>query len=390
MICIVSIITVIYPHSSADKTAYAADETEKKLEEEIDKALTELSTDELEKYFDALDTDLKTSLGGSLKALLKGILDGNINLSSAQVIEYLINSATKQFATTAASLTGIAILAIFYGMSGQLTSGFKKESTKQLVYWAVYGGIVVTVAITISNLIIEIKSVLNLIADIIEAGSPIFATIITAIGGSSAIGFIEPAVTLLCGIEVKTIVSFILPLFYAVTVFTIVGNMSDNIKLDKLSKALKSIGSWTLGIMFSLITTLLSVQGLVGASIDTVSIKSAKFALSSYVPILGGYLSEGFDIVCAGAVLIKNAVGLALFLVMLGTMLVPIIKTVLYSLSLKLLAGFLEPITDKKVTDLLYVTGQNLLLPVSACAGVGFTVFVLLSIIIGAFNAGVV
>lgn len=383
-------IAVLYTATTNNVTAFAVSETEEALEDEIAKALSELSTEELDKYFESLNEDLKTSLGGSVKALIEGILDGNISLNSTEIVNYLINSVTKQFTATVASLLGIAILAIFYGMSGQLTSGFKRESTKQLVYWAVYGGIAVTIAISVSNLIIEIKSVVNLISDIVEVCAPIFATLVTAIGGSSAIGFIEPAVTLLCGIEVKTVISFILPLFYAVTVFTIIGNMSDNIKLDKLSGALKSIGSWTLGIMFSLITTLLSVQGLVGASINTVSIKSAKFALSSYVPILGGYLSEGFDIVCAGAVLIKNAVGLAVFLILLGTMLAPLIKTVCYSLALKLLAGFLEPITDSKVTNLLYTTGQNLMLPISACAGVGFTVFVLLFIVIGAFNAGVV
>lgn len=383
-------IAVLYTATTNNVTALAVSETEEALEDEISKALSELSTEELDKYFESLNEDLKTSLGGSVKALIEGILDGNISLNSAEIVNYLINSVTKQFTATVSSLLGIAILAIFYGMSGQLTSGFKRESTKQLVYWAVYGGIAVTIAISVSNLIIEIKSVVNLISDIVEVCAPVFATLVTAIGGSSSIGFIEPAVTLLCGIEVKTVISFILPLFYAVTVFTIIGNMSDNIKLDKLSGALKSIGSWTLGIMFSLITTLLSVQGLVGASIDTVSIKSAKFALSSYVPILGGYLSEGFDIVCAGAVLIKNAVGLAVFLILLGTMLAPLIKTVCYSLALKLLAGFLEPITDSKVTNLLYTTGQNLMLPISACAGVGFTVFVLLFIVIGAFNAGVV
>lgn len=383
-------IAVLYTATTNNVTALAVSETEEALEDEISKALSELSTEELDKYFESLNEDLKTSLGGSVKALIEGILDGNISLNSAEIVNYLINSVTKQFTATVSSLLGIAILAIFYGMSGQLTSGFKRESTKQLVYWAVYGGIAVTIAISVSNLIIEIKSVVNLISDIVEVCAPVFATLVTAIGGSSSIGFIEPAVTLLCGIEVKTVISFILPLFYAVTVFTIIGNMSDNIKLDKLSGALKSIGSWTLGIMFSLITTLLSVQGLVGASIDTVSIKSAKFALSSYIPILGGYLSEGFDIVCAGAVLIKNAVGLAVFLILLGTMLAPLIKTVCYSLALKLLAGFLEPITDSKVTNLLYTTGQNLMLPISACAGVGFTVFVLLFIVIGAFNAGVV
>lgn len=373
-----------------DMCAYADSDIEKKLEEEVERKLTDLDTHELDEYFNYLDENLKTSFGGSIKNLIAEILNGEAELGSGKIVEFLVKSASGFFSTSCASLIGIALLSILYSMSGQLTSGFKKESTRQIVYWAVYGGIAVTVAITVSNLILEMKTVINTISKIIEAGMPIFATLITALGGSGASAFLAPSVSLICGVAVKVVISFVLPLFYAVTVFTIIGNMSDNIKLDKLSKALRSVGSWTLGVMFSVIAALVSAQGLAGASLDTVSIKSAKFALSSYIPILGGYLAEGFDIVCAGAVMVKNAFGLAVLLLIIASVLTPILKTICYSLALKLLAGFLEPVTDSKVTNLLYVTAQNITLPIAACAGIGFLVFIMFTVLIGAFNAGVV
>ncbi len=374
-----------------ERVANAKEEDIKKeMENEIDKVIDGLDSKELDEYFDSLDEALKSSLGGSIKVLLKNIIDGNVSIGSEEILNYLIKAVLKNLSATFASLAGIAVLAIFYGMSEQLTSGFKRESTKQLVYWTVYGGIAVTIGISVSNLIIDIKNVITSISRLTEISVPIFATIITAIGGTGTVGFLEPCVTLFCGFAVKIIVTFVLPVFYAVTVFTIIGNMSDNIKLDKLSKALKSVGSWTLGLTFSIITAMISAQGLVGASIDTVSIKSAKFALSSYIPILGGYLAEGFDIVVASAVLIKNAFGLALLIAILLITLVPIIKTVCYSLALKLLSGLLEPVTDAKVTNLLYNTAQNLSLPIASCAGVGFMIFVIFMTVIGAFNAGVV
>ena len=134
--------------------------------------------------------------------------------------------------------------------------------------------------------------------------------------------------------------------------------------------------------MFGLITTF--------AGIDTVAVKSAKFALSSYVPILGGYLSEGFDIVLASGVLIKNALGLGVFVVLSVIIVVPIVKLVLFSSVLKLAAGIIEPVGDPRISELIYNTASNFNLLIAAIAGVGFLIFVMLMIIIGAYNVGVV
>jgi hypothetical protein len=56
----------------------------------------------------------------------------------------------------------------------------------------------------------------------------------------------------------------------------------------------------------------MTVQGITSASIDGISIRATKYAISNSIPIVGGFLRDGFDIVIAGSVLIKNAVGIIL------------------------------------------------------------------------------
>ena len=104
---------------------------------------------------------------------------------------------------------------------------------------------------------------------------------------------------------------------------------------------------------------------------------------------LGGYLSEGFDIVMASGVLIKNALGLGVFVVLVLTVTVPIIKMVLFSAILKLTAGIIEPVGDPKISELIYNTASNINLLIACVAGVGFLIFVMLMLVIGAFNVGV-
>ena len=134
---------------------------------------------------------------------------------------------------------------------------------------------------------------------------------------------------------------------------------------------------------------LMSAQGIVGASIDNVSIRSAKFALSSYVPILGGYLSDGFDIVLASGVLIKNALGLAGVMMLIAAVAGPVLKILVISLALRLAGGILEPVSDEKISGLLYTTGKNLMVLVSIILGLFFLVFVVFMLVITSCNAGV-
>ena len=68
----------------------------------------------------------------------------------------------------------------------------------------------------------------------------------------------------------------------------------------------------------------------------------------------------------------------------------PLIKLIMFSLVLKLTAGIVEPVGDKKISEMVYGAAGCLNLLIAAVAGTAFLVFVMLLLIIGAFNTGVV
>lgn len=94
-------------------------------------------------------------------------------------------------------------------------------------------------------------------------------------------------------------------------------------------------------------TAFISVQGITAGSIDGISIRTAKFAIKSYVPILGSYLSDGMGIILASSNLIKNAVGATGLFLLLATIISPLIELILFMLILKLVSGIIEPLGNK-------------------------------------------
>ena len=376
-------------NGDAQSDSEAVENVREELEDEVDKNLSGLINSELENYFSQIDPD-NLSIGNSFRELIESVIAGENPLTPDAVLKMITDAILGSLSGILLTMITIVVLSLLGGLGESLSSGFAKSGTSQLIYWSVYGGIVVTLGIAINGVITSARETIDGIAQLINYTFPVFVTLLTALGGSGGVSALAPVTLMINGTVSGVVIAVVLPLFYATVVFTIVGNMSDNVRLGKLTKALKSIGGWILGITFGVITTVVAVQGIVGAGMDTIALKSAKFALSSYIPILGGYLSEGFDLVLASCILIKNAFGLAVFAILLTIIVAPLVKILLLSLSLKLVAGFIEPVSDSKISELLYSTASNLNLLMSACAGMAFIVFIILLLVIGAFNAGVV
>lgn len=359
------------------------------MNEEVEKSLTELISEELEAYFEALETSSNYNFGKSLKDFVGGIISGKNALTADTILGLIGDAVRANFLSVLSSLAAIVALSVLYGVAKHMNSGFMRESTSQIIYFAVYGAIVATLAAIVGNAVAITRNVLGAVSGLVDVTMPVFITLMTALGGASGTAVYQPVTMIVSSVIIKIIEIAVMPLFFSAVVFGMISNLSGNVKLEKITKTFRSIANWMLGIMFSVVGALLSVQGIVGASIDNVSIRSAKFALSSYVPILGGYLSDGFDIVLAAGVLIKNAFGLAGILMLAAAVLGPVIKILVISMSLRLAAGIIEPVADEKISGLLYTTGKSLTVLISIILGLFFLIFVIFMLIITSCNAGV-
>ena len=200
----------------------------------------------------------------------------------------------------------------------------------------------------------------------------------------------SPYIAILSSLLLNGIEAIIFPIFFACLALSVVGNLTDTVRLDKLRGFFSSLGKWILGLGFGLFTTILSGQAMVTSVIDGVSVKATKFALSSYVPILGGYLSEGFDFVMAGSVLIKNAVGLTGIMILAVIILIPLIKLVVFTLALKLTSGVVETLGDSNTAKMISGVSSSVNILTSILLGIGFVFFFVLLLIVFTVNLGVV
>ena len=332
--------------------AYAAESgeesAEEKLEKEIEDKLGQIDFSGIESWLDEYgDNGAGIADNGFLQAV-KDIIGGKYDQDAGGFINALASIATSCVKDALPALISVFAIALLYSIVGGLSGGFLKKSTTELIYFACYAAMISIVIAKVASLLMKASATINSMQSLMNATFPILLTLLTALGSVTSAS------------------------------------------VYKLTDFFKSCANFILGGIFGIFATFLSVQGLTGAIADTVSIKTAKFALQSYIPLLGGYLSDGFDLVLAGLVLIKNSAGLVIALLILAAIAAPVIEIAVFSLGLRLISGLIEPLCDDRFSSMLYGVSKNLGILIAMIIGVGFMFIVTVMLIVATCNAGVV
>ena len=178
-------------------------------------------------------------------------------------------------------------------------------------------------------------------------------TLMLTTGAITSAGMIQPILLLLINFIGNAISNFILPVVLISTSLNIISQISDEIKISKIPKFLNSATIWVLGIIMTLFVTVLSLEGSLTQTVDGVTAKTTKAAVSTVIPVVGKILGDATDAVIGCAGILKNAVGFVGVIVILGICLSPIIKLTILTITYYLASALCQPIADAKIVNLL-------------------------------------
>ena len=382
-LAILFVVFLLLPLFFEPSVAYADDgkteeEIRKELSDAVNGAIDSLDLKDLQKFLDNLSGDGKTALNASdVKQMLKSLVNGESVDFYESFFNFLSKTAGRYFLSFLPGLITILAICLLKSILCGVTGDFLNNSTSEVVHTVCYCSIVIVLVSGVFTIVSAVADTIELLTNFANAIFPVLLALLSALGGAGSVGGYSP------------LMAVVLPAFVACLVFSVVGNVSKSVKLDKLANFVRSASGWLIGISFGLFGTFLTVQGISGGVVDKFGFNVAKFAVSSYVPILGGYLSDGFDLLTASVVIVKNALGYVGAIVLCCIVVFPLVKVVVFSLSLKLCGAIAEPIGDTRVATLLTSVAKNANLLVSALAGVGFMFFLILMMLMSSCNMGV-
>ena len=357
-----------------------------KIDENVEDQLGDLDFSELEDILNNSEGGQDLFGGMSFLEKLASIINGDFAEDSSSVWEALLNLIFDNLLAFLPIIATVIAVSILGGMIQNLKPNLSGKSIGSVIHFVTYGVVIILIFTIVMRMVSISANTINSIKTQMDAVFPILLTMLTAVGGSVSVSVYQPAMALLSSLIISIFTMVLMPLFLISTVLSLVSNLSNNVKLDKFIGFLNSLFKWIVGIVFTIFIGFSAIQGITAGSIDGLPIKTAKFAIKSYVPIVGSYISDGFYIVLASSSLIKNAVGAAGLLLLVGTILSPIIELIIFMLALKLMAGIIEPLGDGKIASFVNTLSKNMTLLISMLAAVSFMYVLLTGLVMCSAN----
>jgi stage III sporulation protein AE len=383
---IVLILLVVFSCALFSPTvayADAADRAQEQLSDYVDQNLDALDLSDVERFCRELGGDRDADVRTTLSMLIKG----QLSLTPRQLLELLWDAFTLSFADVLPSLAILVLISLLFNLMMGLTQNFLNRQTVDIVYFVCYGAVLLTVVTIVVKTLTSVRRTVDALVSLMNVVSPPLMTLSVAIGGNVTTSLFRPQLAFCCTLVANVIGKIVLPLFIASFVFAVVGNLSESVKLDKLQSATRYIIGVILGLVFGLFTTYITLAGVAGGMADTVSVRAARYVIGSYLPLLGGYISQGFDLVTASLNLIKNALGVYAVLTVLTIVITPLMQLTALVVGLKLTAGVIEPIGDRRMASFVGSVGECMRSLLAAVAGVGFTFMVTLFLVMCSTSA---
>ncbi len=358
-------------------------ESEKLTPEEL---LEQTDISGLSDYFETLNGDQRAVFGTSLYEYLEKIVSGEFEFGYSSFFTYMMGALGLSIVKILPMLLSIIAVAVLISFIGGMKGSFASQSVDNIVNFAGIALVSAIVLLQIFGIIRETAALVTTLKGQMEAVFPILFTMMTALGASGSMAIYQPAVAVLAFSVTELISVIALPMLIITIVFSVIGNLSGTVKLGGMAKFFISAAKWILYTSFFLFLAFLSIQGITAAVYDSISVRTAKFALSKYVPVIGGYLSEGFNVILAGTVLIKNAVGLTAVIIMFVSIVPVLFKVIIVSLALKLAGALTEPFEGGRIAGLLNSVSSAVNLLVAIICGIVFLYFVFLLLMIASGN----
>ncbi|MHB8063076.1 MAG: stage III sporulation protein AE [Ruminiclostridium sp.] len=342
----------------------------------ISESIKKYYTSDSKELFPEFDPQkiVSSAAKGDFKFSISGLLN--------RVIRYLLS----EIFLNVDILIKIVILAIICAILKNLQNSFLSESVGELAFFVCYIVIVSVLMISFSSAMNMCMSIIDSMVSFMHAIIPLLMTLLVSSGNLSSAGVFQPILIMLVEVGATVIKNFFIPLIFLVTVLNIVNNISDRVQLTKLSSFLKQICTWGIGFLLTVFIAVVSIQGSMGAVVDGVTSKTAKFALGTFIPVVGKYLADAADTVVGCTLVIKNASGLIAMIGIIIICLAPLLKILALVVLYRLASAFIEPISDKKITNCLSDMASSLTYILGITAAVAFMFLLAITVVISTTN----
>lgn len=347
--------------------------------------LTEEQNAQIEKLYDYItniQSEYEILNNMNPKEFVKNyIKNGDSGLSLKELFKYFSTYAFKEVLVAFKLVGSLIIVAIVCALLNNLQNAFSNESLTNIAYFACYSVMIILIVKGFYIGVTLARDAIMEMSNFIAALFPILMMLLASVGGFVEATLMDPIIMGISSVGARFYATVLIPLICMSFVLEFVNNISDDYKVNNLSNLLRKSALWIQGIFMTVFIAIITIRSIAAKSLDLVTMKTAKFAVDSFIPVVGKTLSDAISTVAGYTVLLKNAISSIGLIVIIVIMLLPIIKILIMAFIYKLTAALIEPISDKKVVSVIDSAGNSLIMINSCIISVSIMFFIMITIV---------
>ncbi|MCI5628230.1 MAG: stage III sporulation protein AE [Clostridium sp.] len=375
LILLLSFTSISFAEDSSNNEDY--EDTKDNIDLYIDNQLSKINIDEVEKY--VKDDNVVKNV--DLKTYIKELVRGETNLLDLFDKNKIKTAALSEIKTSIKIATSILVLALLSSIIKSLENSFSSKGITTVTNYIVFITVVTLTLVSFRDILSLCYTTVENIMGLVNVIIPIMISLLVLVGFPITSTALNPI--FIGGIAAINII-FKKFIFVAISIafaILVVNNLTNNIKLNRLSSFIKQINIVALGAVFTLYLGLVSIQGLYVTSFDKFTVKTAKFAVGNFIPVVGGFVSDSVDILLSSSQLIKNVFGGVGLVILVGICLIPIIKILSVILVYKVCSIAIEPVGEDNISSFLNEVANLMIIILATIIAVTIMFFVTIAIL---------
>ncbi len=318
--------------------------------------------------------------------ILNSAITGKVE--NGKIIRNIWKLFGKEIVNSIASIGSIIVIIIVHSIIKSISDGLENKSISQITYYVQYILIVTLIMTSFSEVLQMVKESIQNLVGFMNILIPLLITLMVTTGSIASASMLQPILLFIITLIGNFIKDVIIPIVLVSTALGIISKISDRLQIDKLSKFFKSSVVWVLGVVLTLFVGIVSLEGTLSSSVDGITAKTTKAAVSSFIPVVGKILGDAVDTVIGCSLILKNALGIVGVVVIIAICVKPIIKLVILMAMYYLGASLCQPIADGKIIKLLDQMGDTFKLLLGILCSVSVMLIIGVTLVVKISNSG--
>lgn len=286
-----------------------------------------------------------------LKSLGLDEIDYNniINVSPKQLFKTIASILSGSYVSPFKGALSVIVIIVIASLIRGFSTSFNESTIAPVLSSSASIFVALVLVVSVSTCISNASSIIKMSSDFTLIFVPVFTFLVAASGNPiSAVGFSS----LIFGLgQTLTKLSsiFVMPIANIFLGIGITAGIKPDLNLSSITAFLKKYTVMILSFVSTMFMTIVSIKSNITSGVDALGDKSLRFALSSFVPVIGSAISEGLTSIKGYLSLMKSAVGIFSIIVIILIYIPGVLEIVIWNLCLGLCSVCCDLFGEKSV-----------------------------------------